>query len=44
MTSNDPSIVNLQENLAQAQLTIEHLEIETVPQQNTRNYRGNFGT
>lgn len=33
MTRSDHSIVNLQENLAQAWLTIEWLEEETVPQQ-----------
>jgi len=30
---SDPYITNLQENLAQARLTIERLEEETVPQQ-----------
>jgi len=31
--SNDPSIVNLQEYLAKAQLTIERVELETISQQ-----------
>lgn len=33
MTSGDRSIANLQENLAQVWLTIEWLEVETIPQQ-----------
>jgi len=33
MTRSDPTIANLQENLAQAWLTIERLEVEIVPQQ-----------
>jgi len=33
LIGNNPSITKLQEDLAQAQLTIEKLEEETVPQQ-----------
>lgn len=39
MTSNNPSIVNLQEDITQARLTIERLELETVSQQKYQEFQ-----